>query len=75
MAWLRMAERTGGAVYRLLPPSVPGTLWSQDVLYSFSSQSAFPNGILVGSGGVLYGTTSGGEYPADPNGTVFQLSP
>jgi len=69
-----------GAVFQLVPPSTPGGAWSETVLYSFSGSppySGFPNGVIMGPGGVLYGTAAGvssfgGDYAS---GTVFQLSP
>ena len=65
-----------GAVYKLKPPSTPGGAWSETVLHSFGRTQVYPNGLLIGKGGVLYGTTSG-ERPASKFGwgTVFQLIP
>jgi uncharacterized repeat protein (TIGR03803 family) len=64
-----------GTVYQLTPPS-PGGAWTETVLYNFAggpNDGANPHGDLVmGSGGVLYGTTlSGGSG----FGTVFSLTP
>lgn len=73
-----------GTVFELAPPSgtAAGGPWSETVLHTFTS---FPGGhapysaLVVGSTGVLYGTTfSGGR--TDPGcqggcGTVFSLTP
>jgi len=76
-----------GTVFQLTPPSTPGGAWTEAVLYSFAGENgdgAFPSGgIVVGKGGVLYGTTEyGGSsgscvfYDSVPGcGTVFQLTP
>jgi len=72
----------GGTVFSLTPPSSPGGSWTEAVLHSFQG---FPDGagptagVVVGSGGVLYGTTSGGGSTTcgDPGGCgiVFSLTP
>lgn len=65
-----------GTVFRLVPPSTPVGTWTEMVLYSFQggTDGAFPSGgVVIGEGGRLYGTTSGG---GDNNqGTVFELTP
>ena len=61
-----------GAVYELTPS---GGGWTEKVIYSFTggSDGAYPNSLLVGTDGDLYGTTvQDGQYGA---GTVFQLVP
>jgi hypothetical protein len=62
-----------GTAYALKPPVAPGGAWTQVPLHTFAgSDGAAPTGLVIGSGGVLYGTTtSGGAYGA---GTVFALS-
>ena len=53
-----------GIVFALTPPSVPGGAWTKSIVYSFTGRNgdgAFPlGGVVLGPGGVLYGTTSGG---------------
>ena len=62
-----------GTAYALKPPASPGGQWTGTLLHTFAgSDGAAPTGLVIGSGGVLYGTTtSGGAYGA---GTVFALS-
>ena len=64
-----------GTVFTLTPPVSPGGAWTESVLYSFQggSDGSVPNaGVVIGSGGVLYGTTfNGGTANA---GTVFSLT-
>ena len=45
------------------PSASAGGVWTENTLYSFSgSDGSAPNGgVVIGKGGVLYGTTSGGE--------------
>jgi uncharacterized repeat protein (TIGR03803 family) len=66
-----------GTVYELTPPASPGGKWTESVLCSFAgtpTDGANPHGdLLVGPGGVLYGTTLGGG-PKN-FGTVFSLTP
>ncbi|MGA2742261.1 MAG: choice-of-anchor tandem repeat GloVer-containing protein, partial [Bryobacteraceae bacterium] len=61
-----------GSVFELTKPA--GDSWKETVLHSFSgSDGQYPESTLAfGSGGVLYGTTLGGNGVA---GTIFQLSP
>jgi len=60
-----------GTVFQLAPPATPGSLWTETILYSFTGQSgqgALPeSGLLIGSGGALFGATTGG--------TLFELTP
>ena len=70
-----------GVIYQLAPPTSPGGSWTETVLYEFGSQpgdSGFPNGVLLGPSGVLYGTNLGDTNSNDcfnGCGTVFQLTP
>lgn len=70
-----------GTVYSLKPPSSSGGAWTETTLYSFpgGSDGNNPNGgVVIGKGGVLYGTTTvGGTGTACPGGcgTVFSLTP
>ena len=64
-----------GAVYELSPPTGQGGAWTETVLYSFNGNNGtLPSGrLLLGAGGVLYGTTDGGG--AHSAGLVFELDP
>jgi uncharacterized repeat protein (TIGR03803 family) len=72
-----------GTVYSLTPPTSPGGAWTETVLYSFAggSDGEYPNaGVVIGSGGVLYGTTQSGgtgpcSFPGSGCGTVYSLTP
>lgn len=66
-----------GVVFRLVADASGG--WTEDVLHSFGSsgdgaepQAAY-GGLLISSGGRLYGTTLYGG--ASGNGTIFSLAP
>ena len=65
-----------GTIFRLSPPNIPGGVWTERVLYSFpASNGGLPNptGLVLGSGGVLYGATHNlGQFDS---GTVYQLTP
>ena len=66
-----------GTVYSVAPPASPGGVWTETVLWSFmaGSDGALPQaGLAIGSGGVLYGTTSRGGGGSNA-GTVFSLIP
>jgi uncharacterized repeat protein (TIGR03803 family) len=64
-----------GMVYRLQPrPGVPGK-WNYSALFNFTGASTgyFPDsGVVVGSGGVIYGTTPDGGAK---HGLVYSLAP
>jgi uncharacterized repeat protein (TIGR03803 family) len=64
-----------GVVFSLTPPESPGGAWTEDVLYNFTgSEGTNPlAGVAIGTGGVLYGTTS--DKTAVGAGTVFSLTP
>jgi uncharacterized repeat protein (TIGR03803 family) len=68
---------TWGSVFSLTPPTTPGGSWTESVLYSFENlptDGAFPQaGLVIGSGGTLYGTTAQGGTSG--KGTVFSLEP
>lgn len=78
---LRGGPATDGVVFALHPPAIAGNAWAEQVLYSFGGgkDGYYPEGgLLAGSGGVLYGTTSGGGTSfacSGGCGTVFQLTP
>jgi uncharacterized repeat protein (TIGR03803 family) len=65
-----------GTVFCLTPPASSGGAWTETVLYFFKggSDGRDPLGsVLIGSGGVLYGTTRYGG--TTDSGTVFSLTP
>ena len=62
-----------GAVFALRPPASPGGAWTEGVLYSLPVGSNPEAGVAIGSGGVLYGTTTGGGPSG--NGLVYSLTP
>jgi uncharacterized repeat protein (TIGR03803 family) len=75
-----------GTVFELSPPSLPGALWTEVVLYSFCAGSnttcqdgGGPAGQLIfDASGNLYGTTTRGGLGGGSGragGTVFELSP
>ena len=60
--------------FSLTPPSAAGGTWTYAVLHAFSEGSALPiGGVVVGKGGVLYGTAAGGG--ASNAGTIYSLTP
>jgi hypothetical protein len=65
-----------GTVFMLTPPGTPGGAWSMTVLHTFTGpDGASPGaGVVIGSGGVLFGTTTSGGGSAFA-GTVFMLTP
>jgi len=66
-----------GTVFSLTPPAAPGGAWTETVLYNFTGYPTVGTnpyaGVVVGSGGALYGTTQYGG--ASGNGTVYSLTP
>jgi uncharacterized repeat protein (TIGR03803 family) len=67
-----------GTVFSLTPPASSGDPWAETVLYTFANpggaEPADPSApVVIGSGGVLYGTTAYGGI--DNIGTVFSLKP
>jgi uncharacterized repeat protein (TIGR03803 family) len=69
-------NQSWGTVFRLAPPAAAGGPWTESVLYRSTGGSDGINpvaGVVIGGGGVLYGTTLQGG--SDGNGTVFSLSP
>jgi uncharacterized repeat protein (TIGR03803 family) len=64
-----------GSVYSLSPPAAPGGPWTETTLYDFTggADGKSPGGgVLIGPGGVLYGTTERGGTGA---GTAYSLTP
>jgi uncharacterized repeat protein (TIGR03803 family) len=66
-----------GTVFSLTPPATPGGAWTETVLHDFAftgGDGAVPEaGVVIGTSGVLYGTTAYGG--ASDAGTVFSLTP
>lgn len=65
-----------GTVFSLSPPASSGGLWTETEIHIFAggSDGASPyGGLVLGSGGVLYGTTHYGGTAGF--GTVFSLTP
>ena len=65
-----------GTVFSLTPPASSGGAWTEKILHIFNggSDGQWPSaGVIIGPGGVLYGTTTGGG-PSD-NGTIYSLTP
>jgi hypothetical protein len=66
------ASRAGTA-FALKPPVTPGTPWTFIPLHTFTgTDGAQPTGLTIGTGGILYGTTSGGGVCG--YGTIFALA-
>ena len=69
-----------GAVFALLPPTLPGGPWSKIVFHNFAggpSDGANPGALAVGRDGVLFGTTGNGGTGSCylGCGTVFSFTP
>jgi uncharacterized repeat protein (TIGR03803 family) len=65
-----------GVVYELDPPALPGSAWTETVLYNFTGGQDGSNpvdGVVFDSKGTLYGATVGGGQSCC--GVVFRLSP
>ncbi len=65
-----------GTVFKLTPPAIGQTAWTETVLYSFTggTDGAYPvAGLIFDQNGALYGTTGGGV--AWSQGTVVKLTP
>jgi len=61
-----------GTVFALIPPPSADGVWAEATLYNFTGGSDGANpmaGVTIGSGGVLYGTTTGTN-----SATVFSLT-
>ena len=64
---------TMGTVFQLAPPMTPGGPWVEKILAGLY----YPNGVVLGPNGVLYGTASEGTLGSCNSacGSVFQLTP
>jgi len=67
-----------GELLQFVPPASAGGSWSVKQLYSFGQgvhDPAYPDGLITGPGGSLYGISGGGGDTSRQLGTVFQLTP
>jgi uncharacterized repeat protein (TIGR03803 family) len=66
-----------GTVFSLTPPAVAGGAWTQATIQEFTGNNGvYPEGpLVIGSGGVLYGTCSVGGEGGTFDGTAFSLAP
>jgi len=62
-----------GTVFKLAPPTTPGSEWIETIVYNFDNESIPLAGLTMGPDGTLYGTTSGSGTAL--KGTVFSLVP
>ena len=66
-----------GTAFELSPPSAPGALWTETIIYSFGhsnrTDGTLPTGGLAIRDGVLYGSTMDSQRVG--YGTIFQLTP
>ncbi|QGM44924.1 choice-of-anchor tandem repeat GloVer-containing protein [Methylocystis heyeri] len=65
----------GGTIYKLTPPSSPGSQWTAATLYNFTggADGGSPaSTLMVDTGGAIYGTASGGG--SGGNGVAFKLT-
>jgi hypothetical protein len=66
-----------GTVYEMKPPAVSGGAWTQTTIYNFGATSLTdglqPTGLVIGAGGVLYGTTDAGGKAR--RGIFYKLVP
>ncbi len=71
-----MSTYSSGTVFRLTPPAVPGSTWTESVLHVFGTgtDGYWPfGGVAFSADGSLFGTTEFGGTSG--GGTVFELSP
>lgn len=75
-------ENNLGTVFEVMPPSVPGSKWTDTILHSFgaSGDGGYPGyNLIFDKAGNLYGTTQlgGGDGTCNDGGcgTVYELSP
>jgi uncharacterized repeat protein (TIGR03803 family) len=78
--WSNGAVVGCGIVFELTPPAAAGGAWTETILYAFAggADGAFPETLVLGTGGVLYGTASTGGKGATAGsgyGVVFRLTP
>ena len=66
-----------GFVYSLTPPAIAGGAWTEETIYNFdlAALAAPQGGVVLGSGGVLYGSTADTNGGPAGDGTIFSLTP
>jgi uncharacterized repeat protein (TIGR03803 family) len=64
-----------GTAFSLTPPASAGGVWTEAVLYSFASTDKPLAGLTIGSGGMLYGTSTTFVRSDTGRGFVFRLKP
>jgi len=64
-----------GTVWELQPPSAPGGIWTQTVLYAFqnSGDGKLPASPLIVRNGIIYGALATGVGTNGKGGSVFEL--
>jgi len=67
------ADEGCGTVFRLTPPSEPGEVWTESVIYDFGPFAHPLAGVILDAAGNLYGTAPYGG--TSDNGMVFELKP
>jgi uncharacterized repeat protein (TIGR03803 family) len=62
-----------GVLLKFIPPASPGGTWTRKLVHSFSggSDGGVPNGIVLGSDGILYGATDWGG--SNGGGTMYSV--
>ena len=62
-----------GGLLKFVPPASPGGAWTRKLVHSFTggSDGGRPNGLVLGSDGVLYGATDWGG--ANGGGTIYSV--
>jgi hypothetical protein len=68
---------SSGEVFELSPPVTQGGEWTQTILHAFTGHSdggATLSGVVIGSHGVIYGTTvNGGNAAGGGDGVVYKI--
>jgi|HubBroStandDraft_1064217.scaffolds.fasta_scaffold08898_3 uncharacterized repeat protein (TIGR03803 family) len=65
-----------GTIFALKPPISSGSAWTEDIIYHFLGGASTSGKIVIGAGGVIYGSSqSAGTVRQPPEGTVFSLTP